>query len=120
VRADRPTLVACCAHAAHVTVVHLTRRGDRVAPTADATDGGSVFSQERGVLVSGFVIRRTVAGSWVGAVGAVASVLALWMTSMAPGSSAYVLAVGLVPPAVMLLVWRGAPSALLHGTERQD
>ena len=74
--------------------------------------------------MSGFVIRRTAVGVWVGVLAAAASVAAFWGVSVTPGNSVFLLAVGLVPPAVMLLVWRGAPPAtvaeILHATEGRD
>jgi len=72
--------------------------------------------------MSGFV--RTAVGAWVGVLAAAASVAAFWSASMTPDNGVFLLAVGLVPSAVMLLVWRGAPPAtvaeILHATERRD
>ena len=74
--------------------------------------------------MSGFPIRRTVVGVWVVALAAAASVAAFWGVSVSPGNVVLLLALGLVPPAVMLLVWRGAPPAtvaeVLHATERRN
>jgi hypothetical protein len=70
------------------------------------------------------MIRRTAVGVWVGVLAAVASVAAFWGVAMTPGNGVFLVALGLVPPAVMLLVWRGAPPAtvaeVLHATERRN
>jgi hypothetical protein len=68
--------------------------------------------------------RRTIVAAWVGVLLAVAGAAALSGVSITPGNSALWFAVCVVPPVVMLMVWRGAPPAtmqeILYAVDRRD
>lgn len=67
--------------------------------------------------------RTTAIAVWAGTVAVVALCSALLGASLAVGSGVFLLLVCLVPPAVMLMVWHGAPtptvSEILHADDRQ-
>jgi hypothetical protein len=67
---------------------------------------------------------RIAIGVWFALLVAVAGVGALAGASVTLGNSALWLLAGIVPPAVMLMVWRGAPPAtvaeILHTVDRRD
>ena len=68
--------------------------------------------------------RRTVIWVWFAVLVAMASAGALSGVSITIGISALWLVVCVVPPAVMLMVWRGAPlptvAEILHAVDRHD
>jgi hypothetical protein len=68
--------------------------------------------------------RRTVIGFWFAALVAVAGVGALSGVPMTMSTGALWLVACVVPPAVMLMVWRGAPpptvAEILHAANRRD
>ena len=55
------------------------------------------------------ISRVTLAGVWCAAVTAIAAISMVSGIALTPNSSVLWLVAGLVPPAVMLLVWRGPP-----------
>ena len=63
-------------------------------------------------------------GVWLTTLVAVAVIGALAGASITLGNSALWFLAGIVPPAVMLMVWRGAPPAtvaeILHTVDRRD
>jgi len=63
-------------------------------------------------------------GVWLTTLVAVAGIGALAGASITLGNSALWFLAGIVPPAVMLMVWRGAPPAtvaeILHTVDRRD
>ena len=63
-------------------------------------------------------------GVWFAILVAVAVISTLAGAAVTLGNSALWLLVGIVPPAVMLMVWRGAPPAtvaeILHTVDRRD
>ena len=68
--------------------------------------------------------RRNVITAWVGVLLGVAGAAALSGVSITLGNSALWFAVCVVPPVVMLMVWRGAPppamQEILYATDRRD
>ncbi len=68
--------------------------------------------------------RGTLVGVWFAALVAVAAAGALSGVAITMGVSAVWLAACVVPPAVMLMVWRGAPpptvAEILHTADRRD
>lgn len=68
--------------------------------------------------------RRTAIALWSGIVAAIAGCGALRGVSITIGTSALLLFACVVPPAVMLMVWRGAPpptvAEILHAVDRRD
>ena len=67
--------------------------------------------------------RRNVVAAWVGVLLAVAGAAALSGVSITLGNSALWFAVCVVPPVVMLMVWRGAPPAMqemLYAADRRE
>lgn len=67
-------------------------------------------------------VRRNVVTAWVGVL-AVAGAAAWSGVSITLANSALWFAVCVVPPVVMLMVWRGAPPAMeeiLHTADRRD
>jgi hypothetical protein len=68
--------------------------------------------------------RYTVIGVWIAALVAVAVVGALSGISITVGASVLWLAACVVPPAVTLIVWQGAPpptvAEILHTVHRRD
>lgn len=68
--------------------------------------------------------RRTVIGVWFAVLVTVAGAGALSGVSITIGISAFWLVACVVPPAIMLMVWRGAPSptvaGVLHAVDRGD
>jgi hypothetical protein len=60
--------------------------------------------------MSGSLNRRAVIGVWFGVLAAVAGAGALSGGSITLGTGALWLFACVAPPAVMLMVWRGAPS----------
>jgi hypothetical protein len=68
--------------------------------------------------------RRTIVAAWAGVLLAVAGAAALSGVSITPGNSALWFAVCVVPPVVMLMVWRGAPpptmQEILYAADRRD
>jgi hypothetical protein len=68
--------------------------------------------------------RRTVIGVWFAVLVAVAGAGALSGVSITIGISALWFVACVVPPAVMLMVWRGAPpptvAEILHAVNRRD
>ena len=68
--------------------------------------------------------RRTVIGVWLAVLVAVAGAGALSGMSITIGTSVLWLFACVVPPAVMLMVWRGAPpptvAEILHAVDRRD
>jgi len=83
-----------------------------------------VDSNEKSVLVFRTINRFTIIGTWLAILTAVAVAAALSGLSITAGASALWLAVCVVPPTVMLMVWRGAPPAtvaeILHAVDRRD
>jgi hypothetical protein len=67
---------------------------------------------------------RIAIGVWFAILVAVAGVGALAGASVTLGNTTLWLLAGIVPPAVMLMVWRGAPPAtvaeILHTVDRRD
>jgi len=67
---------------------------------------------------------RNVVAAWVGVLLAVAGAASLLGASLTLGNSALWFAVCVVPPVVMLMVWRGAPPStiqeLLYAVDRRD
>jgi hypothetical protein len=67
---------------------------------------------------------RIAIGAWFALLVAVAAIGALAGASITLENSALWLLAGIVPPAVMLMVWRGAPPAtvaeILHTVDRRD
>jgi hypothetical protein len=67
---------------------------------------------------------RMLVAAWVAVLVAVAGAAALSGVSITLGLSALWLAACVVPPAVILMVWRGAPpptmAEILHTVERRD
>lgn len=70
------------------------------------------------------VNRRTVIGVWLAVLLAVAGAGALSGASITIGTSALWFVTCVVPPAVMLMMWRGAPpptvAEILHAVDRRD
>jgi len=70
------------------------------------------------------VTRRILGSAWVVALVAVAGILALSGVPITAGTSALWLAACVAPPAVMLMVWRGAPpptmAEILYAADRRD
>lgn len=70
------------------------------------------------------ITRGTVIGAWFAALGAVAITGALSGVSITFETSALWFLASVVPPAVMLMVWRGAPpptvAEILHTVDRRD
>ena len=68
--------------------------------------------------------RRNVVAAWVGVLLAVAGAAALSGVSITLGNSALWFAVCVVPPVVMLMVWRCAPLSpmqeILYAADRRD
>ncbi len=68
--------------------------------------------------------RRTVIAVWFAVLVAVAGAGGLSGVSITIGISALWLVACVVPPAVMLMVWRGAPpptvAEILHAADRRD
>jgi hypothetical protein len=68
--------------------------------------------------------KRTIAVAWVAILAAGGGAAALSGVPMANGVGALWFALCVVPPAVMLLVWRGAPpptiSEILYTVDRRD
>ena len=68
--------------------------------------------------------RRFLVAAWVAAFVALAGVMALAGVSVTLGIGALWLAACVVPPAVMLMVWRGAPpptiAEVLYAVDRRD
>ena len=68
--------------------------------------------------------RRTVIGVWLSVLLAAAGAGALSGVSITIGINALWLVACVVPPAVMLMVWRGAPpptmAEILHAVDRRD
>ena len=68
--------------------------------------------------------RRTVIGVWLAVLVAVAGAGALSGVSITIGTSALWFFACVVPPAVMLMIWRGAPpptvTEVLHAVDRRD
>ena len=68
--------------------------------------------------------RRILVGAWVAVLVAVAGAGALSGVSITIGISALWFAACVVPPAVMLMVWRGAPpptmAEILYSVDRRD
>jgi hypothetical protein len=64
---------------------------------------------ERGQSMLKDISRMKVAGMWCAAVTALATISMVWGIALTPNSSVLWLVACLVPPAVMLLVWRGPP-----------
>ena len=68
--------------------------------------------------------RRFLVGAWVAAVVALAGVAALAGASLTIGIGALWFAACVVPPAVMLMVWRGGPpptiAEVLYAVDRRD
>ncbi len=66
--------------------------------------------------------RGTVVGVWFAVLAAVVGCGVLWGVSITIATGALLLIAGVVPPAIMLIVWRGAPpptvAELLHAVER--
>jgi len=67
---------------------------------------------------------RIAIGAWFALLVAVAAIGALAGASITLENSALWLLAGIVPPAVMLMVWRGAPPAtvaeILYTVDRRD
>ena len=67
---------------------------------------------------------RIAIGAWFALLVAVAGIGALAGASFTLENSTLWLLAGIVPPAVMLMVWRGAPPAtvaeILHTVDRRD
>lgn len=67
---------------------------------------------------------RIAIGVWFSLLVAVAVIGALAGASITLGNSVLWLLAGIVPPAVMLIVWRGAPpetvAEILHTADRRD
>jgi len=67
---------------------------------------------------------RIAIGAWFALLVAVAAIGALAGASITLENSALWLLAGIVPPAVMLMVWRGAPrptvAEILHAADRRD
>ena len=67
---------------------------------------------------------RIAIGAWFALLVAIAAIGALAGASITLENSALWLLAGIVPPAVMLMVWRGAPPAtvaeILHTVDRRD
>ena len=74
--------------------------------------------------MSSSINRRTVIGVWLAVLMAVAGAGALSGVSITIGTSAFWFVACVVPPVVMLMVWRGAPSPtvaeILHAVDRRD
>ena len=70
------------------------------------------------------ISRARVAGMWVAAVIVMAAFSVAWGIALTVNSGAVWLVACLVPPAVMLLVWRGAPpvtvAELLYSVNRSS
>ena len=70
------------------------------------------------------ISRARVAGMWVAAVIVMAAFSVTWGMALTVNSGAVWLVACLVPPAVMLLVWRGAPpvtvAELLYSVNRSS
>ena len=68
--------------------------------------------------------RRDLIASWIGVVLTVAVAAALSGVSITALNSALWFAVCVVPPVLMLMVWRGAPPStvaeILHAADRRD
>lgn len=68
--------------------------------------------------------RHTAIGAWVATIVAIAGVGALSGVSITVGASMLWLAACVVPPAVTLIVWNGAPpptvAEILHAVDRRD
>jgi hypothetical protein len=66
--------------------------------------------------------RGTIIGVWFAVLAAVAGAGAVGGASITLGTRALLLVACLVPPAIMLMVWRGAPpptvAELLHAVDR--
>jgi hypothetical protein len=66
--------------------------------------------------------RSTLLGVWFAVLGAVVGGGALGGVSITTGTSALLLAACFVPPAIMMMLWRGAPpqtvAELLHAVDR--
>ena len=67
---------------------------------------------------------RSLGSAWVAALVAVAGVLALSGVPVTAGTSALWLVACVAPPAVMLMLWHGAPTPtvaeILHAADRRD
>ena len=74
--------------------------------------------------MSGSINRRTVVGVWLAVLVVVAGVGALSGVSITIGISALWVFACVVPSAVMLMIWRGAPAPtvaeVLHAVDRRD
>jgi hypothetical protein len=72
----------------------------------------------------GSIDRRTIIGVWFGVLAAVAGAGALSGGSITLGTGALWLFACVAPPAVMLMVWRGAPqptvAGVLHTMDHQS
>jgi len=68
--------------------------------------------------------RGTAVGLWFAVMVAVAACGIFFGVVVAPSTGALLLAACVVPPAIMLFMWRGAPPAtvaeLLHGADTAD
>lgn len=70
------------------------------------------------------ITRNTVIGAWLAALALIAVAGTLSGVSITFGSSALWFVVCVVPPAILLMVWRGAPpptvAEILHSVDRRD
>ena len=71
--------------------------------------------------MAGRISRGTAIGVWFAVIGAIAVGAAMLGVAVSVGTVALLLAACLVPPAVMFMVWRGAPpvtiAELLHDVD---
>jgi hypothetical protein len=72
--------------------------------------------------MSRFIDRRTVFGAWFAVLIAIVGCEAIWGVSATIGTGPFLLAACLVPPAIVLMIWRRAPpqtvAEVFHGYRR--
>ena len=118
-----PTLVPCRVRITRFTLdIHeLSRRSPLTS--MDVPDLNSSTTKEV-ALMSRLINRRRVIAVWFAVVVAVAGVGGLSGVSLSVGTLALWFVACVVPPAVMLMVWRGAPpptvAEILHAVDRRD
>jgi hypothetical protein len=95
-----------------------------VALDSDRTVGSQLGINGKSVLMFRSTNKRAIAAAWVAILATVGGAAALFGVPMTGGIGVLWFAACVVPPAVMLTVWRGAPpptiSEILYTVDRRD
>jgi hypothetical protein len=98
--------------------------GAAVALDGDRTAESELVDTEKSAFMFRATNRKILVGAWVAVLVAVAAAGALSGVPLTVGVTVLWFAACVVPPAVMLVVWRGAPpptmAEILYSVDRRD